>query len=87
MQKVSKNANVFQMCAFYVQQCFMLAQATGNAILAQQAAMDMQSLGMSSGGPVGGQLAQLNTGGDQAESGVTKNSRQRTANATEPREG
>lgn len=87
MQKVSKNAKVFQMCTFYVQQCFMLAQADGNAMLAQQAAMDMQSLGMSAGSTGGGQLAQLSTGGDPAESGVTRNARQRTANTTAPREG
>lgn len=88
MQKVAKNARVFQMFAFYVQQCFMMAQATGNAALAQQAAMDMQQyLGMGGMMPQGGaELASLGQN-NPAESGVTKNARQRTANTTAPKEG
>lgn len=47
-QKVAKNAKVFRMFEFYVQQCFMLAQAAGKAQLARQAAQDCQQyLGMS----------------------------------------
>lgn len=88
MQKVAKNARVFQMFAFYVQQCFMMAQATGNAALAQQAAMDMQQyLDMGGMMPQGGaELASLGQN-NPAESGVTKNARQRTANTTAPKEG
>ena len=87
MQKISRNARVFQMCMFYVQQCLMMAQATGNLALAQQAAMDMQVLGMSTGAQVSGQMAQLSEGGDPSESSVTRNARERTSNATKPKEG
>lgn len=87
MQKVAKNARVFQMFGFYVQQCFMMAQATGNAALAQQAAMDMQQyLGMAVQAPNGSASASIGQQ-NQEESGVTRNARQRTANTTAPREG
>ena len=87
MQKVAKNARVFQMFGFYVQQCFMMAQATGNAALAQQAAMDMQQyLGISVQIPNGSASASLGQQNPE-ESGVTRNARQRTANTTAPREG
>ena len=87
MQKVAKNARVFQMFGFYVQQCFMMAQATGNAALAQQAAMDMQQyLGVSVQVPNGAATASLGQQNPE-ESGVTRNARQRTANATAPKEG
>ncbi len=88
MQKVAKNARVFQMFAFYVQQCFMLAQATGNLPLAQQAAADMQQYAVAAGMPQSGaELARLGDGGNPAESGITRNARERTSNATKPREG
>ena len=64
-----------------------MAQATGNLALAQQAAMDMQVLGMSTGAKVSGQMAQLSEGGDPSESSVTRNARERTSNATKPKEG
>ena len=87
MQKVAKNARVFQMFGFYVQQCFMMAQATGNAALAQQAAMDMQQyLGVSVQVPNGAATASLGQQNPE-ESGVTRNARQRTANTTAPKEG
>lgn len=86
IRKVSKNATVFQMCAFYIQQCFILAQQTGNLALAQQAAMDMQRLGISMAAPAGGQPVQLG-GTSPAESSITQNARERTANTTTPREG
>lgn len=87
MQKVAKNARVFQMFGFYVQQCFMMAQATGNAALAQQAAMDMQQyLGVAVQIPNGDATASIGQQNPE-ESGVTRNARQRTANTTAPREG
>ena len=87
MQKVAKNARVFQMFGFYVQQCFMMAQATGNAALAQQAAMDMQQyLGMAVQVPNGSASASMGQQNPE-ESGVTRNARQRTANTTAPKEG
>ena len=87
MQKVAKNARVFQMFGFYVQQCFMMAQATGNAALAQQAAMDMQQyLGVSVQVPNGAATASIGQQNPE-ESGVTRNARQRTANTTAPKEG
>lgn len=87
MQKVAKNARVFQMFGFYVQQCFVMAQATGNAALAQQAAMDMQQyLGVSVQVPNGAATASLGQQNPE-ESGVTRNARQRTANTTAPKEG
>ena len=87
MQKVAKNARVFQMFGFYVQQCFVMAQATGNAALAQQAAMDMQQyLGVAVQVPNGAATASLWQQNPE-ESGVTKNARQRTANTTAPKEG
>ncbi len=88
MQRVARNARVFQMFAFYVQQCFMLAQATGNLQLAQQAAADMQQYALASGVPQSGAaLARLGDGDNPAESGITRNARERTSNATKPREG
>ena len=87
MQKVVKNARVFQMFGFYVQQCFMMAQATGNAALAQQAAMDMQQyLGVAVQIPNGDATASIGQQNPE-ESGVTRNARQRTANTTAPKEG
>lgn len=87
MQKVAKNARVFQMFGFYVQQCFMMAQATGNAALAQQAAMDMQQyLGVAVQIPNGDATASIGQQNPE-ESGVTRNARQRTANTTAPKEG
>lgn len=87
MQKVEKNARVFQMFGFYVQQCFMMAQATGNAALAQQAAMDMQQyLGVAVQIPNGDATASIGQQNPE-ESGVTRNARQRTANTTAPKEG
>lgn len=87
MQKVSRNAMVFQKFAFYMQQCMMMASATGNAALAQQASMDMQQyLGTAvqiPNGSASASIGQKNPG----ESGVTKNARQRTANTTAPKEG
>jgi len=85
MQKVSRNAKVFQMFAFYAQQCLMMAQATGNMALAQQAAMDCQQY-------LGG-VPSTSTGGEvqlwdsTAESSVTRNAREQTSNATKPKEG
>lgn len=87
LQKVAKNARLFQMCVFYIQQAFILAQATGNVMLAQQAAQDMQTLGIAAGSIVGGAPAQFQGGDDPAESSVTRNSRERAANAAAPREG
>ena len=87
MQKVSRNAAMFQKLAFYMQQCFLMAQTTGNTAVAQQAAMDMQQyLGMGASLPASGELATL---GQQnpAESSVTKNAKERTANTTAPKEG
>lgn len=87
MQKVAKNAMIFQKLAFYLQQCFMMAGATGNAALAQQAAMDMQQyLGVAVQIPNGAASASLGQQNPE-ESGVTKNARQRTANTTAPKEG
>lgn len=88
MQKVAKNAQVMQMLMFYIQQCFNMAQATGNMALAQQAAMDMQSV--MGGGQMPGAVQQM--GGlmamqNPAESGVTKNARARANNAARPKEG
>lgn len=85
LRKIARNAQVFQMCAFYIQQCFMMAQQTGNLALAQQAAMDMQKLGISMAAPAGGQPVQLG-GTSPAESSITQNARERTANTTTPRE-
>lgn len=86
LRKIARNAQVFQMCAFYLQQCFVLAQQTGNLALAQKAAMDMQKLGISMAAPAGGQPVQLG-GTSPAESSITQNARERTANTTTPREG
>ena len=86
LRKISKNAMLSQMCAFYLQQCFVLAQQTGNLALAQQAAMDMQKLGIAMAAPAGGQPVQLG-GTPPAESSITQNARERTANTTTPREG
>lgn len=87
MQKVSRNAMIFQKFAFYLQQCLMMAGANGNAALAQQAAMDMQQyLGISVQNPNGTATASLGQQNPE-ESGVTRNARQRTANTTAPREG
>lgn len=88
MQKVAKNAQVMQMLMFYIQQCFNMAQAMGNMQLAQQAAMDMQSV--MGGGQMPGAVQQM--GGlmamqNPAESGVTKNARARANNAARPKEG
>lgn len=86
LRKIARNAQVFQMCAFYIQQCFMMAQQTGNLALAQQAAMDMQKMGIAMAAPAGGQPVQLG-GTSPAESSITQNARERTANTTTPREG
>lgn len=87
MQKVSRNAMVFQKFAFYMQQCLMMASATGNAALAQQASMDMQQyLGMEVQIPNGTESASIGQNNPE-ESGVTRNARQRTANTTAPKEG
>lgn len=87
MQKVSRNAMVFQKFAFYMQQCLMMASATGNAALAQQASMDMQQyLGMEVQIPFGTASASIGQNNPE-ESGVTRNARQRTANTTAPKEG
>ncbi len=86
LRKIARNAQVFQMCAFYIQQCFMMAQQTGNLALAQQAAMDMQKMGIVMAAPAGGQPVQLG-GTPPAESSITQNARERTANTTTPREG
>ena len=88
MQKVAKNAQMMQMLIFYIQQCFNMAQATGNMQLAQQAAMDMQSV--MGGGQMPGAMQQM--GGlmamqNPAESGITKNARARANNAARPKEG
>jgi hypothetical protein len=87
MQKVSRNAMVFQKFAFYMQQCLMMASATGNAALAQQASIDMQQyLGMEVQIPNGTESASIGQKNPE-ESGVTRNARQRTANTTAPKEG
>lgn len=87
MQKISKNARLFQMFSFYVQQTMMLAAASGNTALANQAAMDMQQvLGMGAAAASGGMVSGI-SGGYPEESSVTKNARERTANTTAPREG
>lgn len=87
MQKISRNAQMFQMLAFYIQQCFMMAQATGNQMIAQQAAVDMQKVGLVSAMQAGGGGAKTISGGETEESSVTRNARERTANATKPKEG
>lgn len=87
MQKISRNAQMFQMLAFYIQQCFMMAQATGNQMIAKQAAMDMQKVGLVSAMQAGGIGAKSISGGETEESSVTRNARERTANATKPKEG
>ena len=87
MQKVSRNAMVFQKFAFYMQQCMMMASATGNVGLAQQASMDMQQyLGTAVQIPNGSASASIGQMNPE-ESGVTRNARQRTANTTAPKEG
>ena len=85
MQMISKNARLFQMCVFYMQNTMLMAQAAGNAMLARQAAMDMQALGMAVPTQMQAQPVQLD--GGQEESSVTKNARERTANTTKPKEG
>ena len=87
MQKISRNAQMFQMLAFYIQQCFMMAQSTGNQMIAQQAAVDMQKVGLVSAMQAGGGGAKTISGGETEESSVTRNARERTANATKPKEG
>ncbi len=87
MQKISRNAQMFQMLAFYIQQCFMMAQATGNQMIAQRAAVDMQTVGLVSALQAGGTGAKSISGGETEESSVTRNARERTANATKPKEG
>lgn len=87
MQKISRNAQMFQMLAFYIQQCFMMAQATGNQMIAQRAAADMQTVGLVSSMQAGGVGANTISGGETEESSVTRNARERTANATKPKEG
>lgn len=87
MQKISRNAQMFQMLAFYIQQCFMMAQDTGNQMIAQQAAMDMQKVGLVSAMQAGGGVAKTISGVETEESSVTRNARERTANATKPKEG
>lgn len=87
MQKVSRNAMIFQKFAFYLQQCLMMAGANGNAALAQQAAMDMQQyLGVSVQAPNVSASASIGQQNPE-ESTVTRNARQKTANTTAPREG
>ena len=87
MQRISRNAQMFQMLAFYIQQCFMMAQSTGNQMIAQQAAVDMQKVGLVSAMQAGGGGAKTISGGETEESSVTRNARERTANATKPKEG
>lgn len=87
MQKISRNAQMFQMLAFYIQQCFMMAQATGNQMIAQRAAADMQTVGLVSSMQAGGVKTNTISGGETEESSVTRNARERTANATKPKEG
>lgn len=85
MQMISKNARMFQMLVFYMQQSALAAQAAGNAALLQQVSMDMQSIGME----VPQQISyepDIKSGGYPEESSVTKNARERTSNATKPRE-
>lgn len=85
--KIAKNAMLMQRAIFYAQQCLMLASSTGNTALAQQAAMDLQQMGVQAQVmPTAADTASLD-GGDPAESGVTKNARKRTAEATAPKEG
>lgn len=89
MQKISQNARMFQMLTFYVQQCLMMANMTGNTALAQQAAADMQMYmgGMVQAGYGGTDLARLSQEMNPEESGITQKARARTANATKPKEG
>lgn len=85
--KIAKNAMLMQRSIFYAQQCLLLASSTGNAALAKQAAMDLQQMGVQAQVmPAAADTASLD-GGDPAESGVTKNARKRTAEATAPKEG
>ena len=87
MQKISRNAQMFQMLAFYIQQCFMMAQAAGDQMIAQQAAMDMQKVGLVSSMQAGGGGEKTISGLETEESGVTRNARERTSNTTRPKEG
>lgn len=52
MQKISQNAMVMQKLQFWLQMGSALAAQTGNAQLMQQAAMDMQQLGMGAPAPM-----------------------------------
>ena len=85
MQMISKNARMFQMLVFYMQQSALAAQAAGNAALLQQVSMDMQSIGMDAPQQISYETG-LESGGYPEESSVTKNARERTSNATKPRE-
>ena len=95
MQKISQNAMVMQKLMFWLQQGAMMAAATGNQLLMQQAAMDMQQLGMqapmmASAAPNSApriQEGDATNGLTNREHPIVEKARQRAANASAPAEG
>jgi hypothetical protein len=91
MQKVAKNGTMFQKLIQYMQMAFMLARKA-DPMMAQQIAMDMQTMG---GGvaPMGGggapQLLESDNiaGIGKKEPTIVANARTRASNATQPRSG
>ena len=88
MQKVSQNGTMFQKLMQYMPMAFMYAQAT-NPMLAQQIAMDMQSMGVNPA-PIGGvsspnMMESDNIAGiPRKEHGIVANARAKAQNASQP---
>ena len=95
MQKISQQAMMMQKLMFWLQQGMMMAQMTGNIMLQQQAAMDMQQLGMAAPAPMaaaGGAAPEQFTadnlsGGEKKEHALVTKARERANNASQPAEG
>ena len=93
MQKISQNAMMMQKLMFWLQQGMLMAQATGNLMLQQQADMDMQQLGMAqpvmpAGGAAPRQFQDDNIRGTQKkENTIVTKAREQANNASKPAEG
>jgi hypothetical protein len=87
MQKVSQNGTMFQKLMQYMQVAFSLAQKS-DPMMAQQIAMDMQSMGgvipQMSGAPARIYQGDNIEGGDKKEATIVENARARAASAAQP---
>lgn len=93
MQKIQQQAMMQQKLVYYAQQCMMMAQAMGNPMLAQQAAMDLQQL---TGMAMMPQMAAASDPGARTDStgqlqpkehALVQKARERANNASQPSEG